>query len=100
MCFEVDRHTINNVYCSCFWCSESWGPGPAAAARDGAPLSVMCRLCRALCRYGAALEGHLSTCDALLDTVKQVRTLGNASRLCPVKFPSVPPFWSTLQPAG
>lgn len=23
-------------------------------------------------RYGAALEGHLSTCDALLDTVKQV----------------------------
>lgn len=29
-------------------------------------------------RYGAALEGHLSTCDALLDTVKQVRAGGSA----------------------
>jgi DNA repair ATPase RecN len=26
-------------------------------------------------KYGAALEGHLSTCDALLDTVKQILDL-------------------------
>ena len=28
-------------------------------------------------RYGAALEGHLSTCDALLDTVKQASQQGS-----------------------